>query len=64
MDMAVGIIIGAACGTIIQSLIKDVLMPPRGDGGSGASIPPELFLVMQERATAVPYVTLAATSEA
>jgi large conductance mechanosensitive channel len=30
VDMAVGIIIGAAFGTIIKSLVDDVLMPPIG----------------------------------
>lgn len=30
VDMAVGIIIGAAFGTIITSLVKDVIMPPIG----------------------------------
>jgi large conductance mechanosensitive channel len=30
MDMAVGIIIGGAFGTIVSSLVADVLMPPIG----------------------------------
>ncbi|HSA96541.1 MAG TPA: large-conductance mechanosensitive channel protein MscL [Acidobacteriota bacterium] len=30
LDMAVGIIIGAAFGTIVTSLVNDVLMPPFG----------------------------------
>ena len=30
IDMAVGIIIGAAFGRIVDSLVKDVLMPPLG----------------------------------
>ena len=30
VDMAVGIIIGGAFGTIIQSLVNDILMPPIG----------------------------------
>ena len=30
VDMAVGIIIGAAFGGIVQSLVKDVIMPPIG----------------------------------
>jgi large conductance mechanosensitive channel len=30
IDMAVGIIIGAAFGGIVQSLVKDVIMPPIG----------------------------------
>ena len=30
LDMAVGIIVGAAFGAIITSLVKDVIMPPIG----------------------------------
>jgi large conductance mechanosensitive channel len=30
VDMAVGIIIGGAFGTIVNSLVKDVIMPPIG----------------------------------
>jgi large conductance mechanosensitive channel len=30
LDMAVGIIIGAAFGTIVTSLVKDIIMPPIG----------------------------------
>ena len=30
VDMAVGIIIGAAFGKIVESLVKDVVMPPIG----------------------------------
>jgi large conductance mechanosensitive channel len=30
LDMAVGIIIGAAFGTVVQSLVRDVIMPPIG----------------------------------
>jgi large conductance mechanosensitive channel len=30
VDMAVGIVIGAAFGTIVQSLVNDIIMPPIG----------------------------------
>ena len=30
IDMAVGIVIGAAFGTVIQSLVDDIIMPPIG----------------------------------
>lgn len=30
LDMAVGIIIGAAFGTVVSSLVKDIVMPPIG----------------------------------
>ncbi|HEX3600098.1 MAG TPA: large-conductance mechanosensitive channel protein MscL [Lacipirellulaceae bacterium] len=35
MDMAVGIIIGAAFGTVVKSLVDDVIMPPIGMLTSG-----------------------------
>lgn len=30
LDMAVGIILGAAFGTVVNSLVNDILMPPLG----------------------------------
>ena len=30
IDMAVGIIIGAAFGKIVDSMVKDIIMPPMG----------------------------------
>jgi large conductance mechanosensitive channel len=36
IDMAVGIIIGAAFGTVVKSLVDDVIMPPIGLLTSGA----------------------------
>lgn len=36
LDMAVGIIIGAAFGTVVQSLVNDVIMPPVGLALGGA----------------------------
>jgi len=35
MDMAVGIIIGGAFGTMVKSLVDDVIMPPIGYVASG-----------------------------
>ncbi len=35
MDMAVGIIIGAAFGTVVKSLVDDIIMPPIGVVTSG-----------------------------
>ena len=58
VDMAVGIVIGAAFGTIVKSFVSDVLMPPIGllTGGVDFS---NLFLVVKEGATAGPYAALA-----
>jgi len=30
VDMAVGIVIGAACGSSVRSFVDDALMPPNG----------------------------------
>jgi large conductance mechanosensitive channel len=63
LDMAVGIIIGGAFGTIIQSLVKDVLMPPIGLllGGIDFS---NIFLTLKAGNPAGPYANLAAAQEA
>lgn len=45
MDMAVGIIIGGAFGTIVKSLVSDVLMPPIGLLLGGVDFS-NLFLVL------------------
>ena len=63
LDMAVGIIIGAAFGTIIGSLVKDVLMPPIGLLLGGVDFS-DLFVTLQAGSVAGPYVTLAAAQEA
>jgi large conductance mechanosensitive channel len=58
VDMAVGIIIGAAFGTIVTSLVNDVIMPPIGVLLGGVSFD-DLFLVIREgTAAAGPYATL------
>lgn len=58
VDMAVGIVIGAAFGTIVTSLVNDVLMPPLGLllGGLDFS---SLFVVLKEGSTPGPYATSA-----
>lgn len=59
MDMAVGIVIGAAFGTIIKSLVADVIMPPIGLLLGGVDFS-NLFIVLKEGAEAAgPYVALA-----
>ncbi len=63
VDMAVGIIIGAAFTGVVQSLVKDVLMPPLGllMGGMDFS---EFFIVLKEGSIPPPYTTVAAAQEA
>ena len=59
VDMAVGIVIGGAFGTIVKSLVDDVLMPPIGLLLGGVDFS-ELFLVLKDGAkAAAPYHTLA-----
>ncbi|MDH3215676.1 MAG: large conductance mechanosensitive channel protein MscL [Candidatus Krumholzibacteria bacterium] len=63
VDMAVGIIIGAAFGSIIKSLATDVLMPPIGLLLGDVDFS-NIFMVLKEGATAAPYASLDAAKEA
>ena len=63
VDMAVGIIIGGAFGTIVKSLVNDVIMPPIGLLLGGVDFS-DLFVTLKEGAQAGPYATLAAAQEA
>jgi large conductance mechanosensitive channel len=58
VDMAVGIIIGGAFGTIVKSLVSDVMMPPIGLLLGGVDFS-DLFITLKEGAAAGPYATLA-----
>lgn len=59
VDMAVGIIIGAAFGAIVKSLVTDILMPPIGLMLGNVDFT-DLFLTLKEGAEkAGPYATLA-----
>lgn len=63
VDMAVGIIIGGAFGTIVKSLVADVIMPPIGLLLGGVDFS-NLFITLKEGTTAGPYSTLAVAQEA
>jgi large conductance mechanosensitive channel len=58
VDMAVGIIIGGAFGTIVKSLVADVIMPPIGLLLGGVDFS-DFFAVLSQGATPGPYATLA-----
>jgi large conductance mechanosensitive channel len=59
LDLAVGIIIGAAFGAIVKSLVEDVIMPPIGLVLGNVDFS-NLFVVLREGAKAAgPYATLA-----
>ena len=56
VDMAIGIIIGAAFGKIVASLVNDVLMPPIGLLLGGVNFT-DLKVVMRVATETVPAVT-------
>ncbi len=58
VDMAVGIIIGGAFGTIVKSLVSDVLMPPIGLLMGNVDFS-NLFITLKEGSTPGPYNALA-----
>ena len=58
LDMAVGIIIGAAFGTIVASLVNDVIMPPIGLLLGGVDFS-NLFVLLKAGSPAAPYASLA-----
>ena len=63
LDMAVGIVIGAAFATIITSLVNDIVMPPIGMALGGVDFA-EFYTILQAGDPAGPYATLAAAKEA
>jgi large conductance mechanosensitive channel len=63
LDMAVGIIIGAAFGTIIASLVNDVIMPPIGLLLGNVDFS-NIFVVLKEGKIAGPYASVAAAKAA
>lgn len=63
VDMAVGIILGAAFGTIVKSLVDDVMMPVLGLMVKGVDFS-NLFVLLRAGQPAGPYTTLAAAQSA
>ena len=63
MDLAVGVIIGAAFGSVVKSLVDDVLMPPIGLVTGGVDFG-EKYVLLKEGAVVGPYNSLAAAKEA
>lgn len=57
VDMAVGIIMGAAFGKIVSSLVNDVIMPPVGVLVGGVNFS-DLAITLKEAAGEAPAVTL------
>lgn len=63
LDMAVGIVIGAAFGLIIASLVADIIMPPIGLLLGNIDFA-NIFSVLKEGKTPGPYATVAAAKAA
>src|ERR1051325_4161612 len=62
VDLAVGVIIGAAFGNIVTSLVKDVLMPPIGMATGGIDFKDKVLVlksaVMEGEKVITPAVTM------
>ena len=63
VDLAVGVIIGAAFGAVVKSMVDDVIMPPIGMLLGGVDFA-NLFLTLREGTVPGPYATLAEAKEA
>jgi large conductance mechanosensitive channel len=63
VDLAIGVVIGAAFGAIVTSLVKDIIMPPIGLLLSGVDFS-SLMVVLKEGTTPGPYVDPAAATAA
>jgi large conductance mechanosensitive channel len=63
VDMAVGIIIGAAFGAIVKSLVEDIIMPPIGVLLGNVDFS-NLFIILKEGSAAGPYASIAAAQKA
>lgn len=57
LDLAIGVVIGAAFGKIVDSLVKDIIMPPIGLMMGGVDFA-NMFAVLKPGTTAGPYATV------
>ena len=63
IDLAIGIIIGVAFSTIVNSFVNDIIMPPIGLGLGKVDFA-NLFAVLKQGSTPGPYLSLAAAKAA
>lgn len=63
VDLAVGVVIGTAFGKIVDSLVRDVIMPPVGLLLGRVDFF-NLFILLKEGATPSPYPTVEAAAKA
>ncbi len=63
VDMAVGLIMGAALGAIVKSLVDDIIMPPVGLLLGGVDFA-DIMTVLKDGDPAGPYATLTQAQDA
>jgi large conductance mechanosensitive channel len=59
LDLAIGIIIGAAFGAIVNSLVRDIIMPPIGLALGKVDFANLFWVISSGEANPGPYATLA-----
>lgn len=64
VDLAVGVIIGAAFGGIVKSMVEDVIMPPVGLATGGVDFANKFIVLKEGTKAAAPYASLADAKEA
>jgi large conductance mechanosensitive channel len=64
IDLAVGVVVGGAFGTIVKSLVDDVIMPPIGLLVGNVDFTNLFVVLKQGTKQAGPYVSLAAAKQA
>jgi large conductance mechanosensitive channel len=64
VDLAVGVIIGAAFGGIVKSLVDDLIMPPVGLATGGVDFANKFVVLKEGTKAAAPYASLADAKEA
>ncbi len=63
IDLAIGIVIGAAFGAIVTSMVKDIIMPPIGLALSGIDFA-SLMVIIKQGVPAGPYANPGAATSA
>ncbi len=64
MDLAVGVIIGAAFGSVVKSLVDDIIMPPIGLLTGGIDFSNQFLLLKAGTKVPPPYATPVAAKDA
>ncbi|MFN2474732.1 MAG: large conductance mechanosensitive channel protein MscL [Chthoniobacterales bacterium] len=64
VDLAIGVVIGAAFATVVSSLVKDVIMPPIGLAMGGIDFSNMYWLLKAGKDGATNYPTVKAAQEA